>query len=42
MRYSLIVSLDTPVENIDMYNVVKTKIETNIQTPIEVEIPVNN
>ena len=42
LRYSLIVSLDTPVENIDMYNVVKTKIETIIQTPIEVEIPVNN
>ena len=42
MRYSLIVSLDTPVENIDMYNVVKTKIETIIQPPIEVEIPVNN
>ena len=42
LRYSLIVSLDTPVENIDMYNVVKTKIETIIQTPIEVEIPGNN
>lgn len=40
LRYSLIVSLDTPVENIDMYIDVKNKIETIIRTPIEVEIPV--
>ena len=42
LRYSLIISLDTPVENIDLYNVVKTKIETMIKTPIEVKIPTNN
>lgn len=41
LRYSLIVSLDTPVENIDMYIDVKNKIETIIRTPIEVEIPIN-
>lgn len=39
-RYSLIVSLDTPAENVDLYNVVKTKIETLIAIPIEVEIPI--
>ena len=42
LRYSLIVSLDTPAENIDLYNAVKTKIETMIKTPIEVKIPTNN
>ena len=42
LRYSLIISLDTPIENIDLYNVVKTKIETMIKTPIEVKIPTNN
>lgn len=42
IRYSLIVSLDTPKEDIDMYNVVKTKIETIINTPVEIGIPVNN
>ena len=41
LRYSLIVSLDTPIENVDMYIDVKNKIETIIQTPIEVEIPIN-
>ena len=41
LRYSLIVSLDTPAENIDLYNVVKTKIETMINIPVEVEIPIN-
>lgn len=41
LRYSLIVSLDTPIENVDMYINVKNKIETIIQTPIEVEIPIN-
>lgn len=39
-RYSLIVSLDTPLQKIDLYNIVKTKIETLIQTPIEVTIPI--
>lgn len=39
-RYSLIVSLDTPAENIDLYNVVKTKIENIIAAPIAVEIPI--
>ena len=42
LRYSLIISLDTPVENIDLYNVVKTKIENMINIPVEVEIPINN
>lgn len=42
LRYSLIVSLDTPAENIDLYNAVKTKIETMIKTLIEVKIPTNN
>lgn len=42
LRYSLIVSLDTPIENIDLYNVVKTKIEAIINIPVEVEIPINN
>ena len=41
IRYSLIVSLDTPKEDIDMYNVVKTKIDTIISTPVEVDIQVN-
>lgn len=36
MRYSLIISLDTPVENIDFYNTVKTKIETVVNIPIEI------
>jgi hypothetical protein len=45
-RYSLIVSLDTPEEivDIDIYNTVKIKIENLIHTlvPIEVEIPIGN
>ena len=36
LRYSLIISLDTPVENIDFYNTVKTKIETVVNIPIEI------
>ena len=36
LRYSLIISLDTPVENIDFYNTVKTKIETMVNIPIEI------
>ena len=42
IRYSLIVSLDTPQENIDMYNVVKTKIDTIVASPVEVDIQVNS
>lgn len=42
VRYSLIISLDTPAENIDLYNVVKTKIENIINIPIGIEIPINN
>lgn len=42
MRYSLIVSLDTPVTNIDLYSVVKTKIDTIINTPVDIEIPIRN
>jgi len=38
LRYSLIVSLDTPAENIDLYNVVKTKIETVTSTKVEIPI----
>ena len=40
LRYSLIVSLDTPAENVDLYSAVKTKIEAIIQTPVEVQIPI--
>lgn len=42
MRYSLIVSLDTPAEEIDLYSVIKTKIESIIRIPIDVEIPISN
>ena len=42
MRYSLIVSLDTPVTNIDLYSAVKTKIDTIINTPVDIEIPIRN
>jgi len=38
LRYSLIVSLDTPAENIDLYNAVKTKIETVTSTKVEIPI----
>ena len=38
LRYSLIVSLDTPTENIDLYNAVKTKIETVTSTKVEIPI----
>lgn len=41
IRYSLIVSLDTPVENIDMYVNVQTKIAAIVQTPVEVKVPIN-
>ena len=37
LRYSLIVSLDTPIENVDLYNIVKTKIETMINIPVKIE-----
>lgn len=40
IRYSLIVSLDTPAENIDLYTVIKAKIESIIRIPIE--IPITN
>ena len=39
-RYSLIVSLDTPTTEVDLYNVVQTKIANIIQTPVEINIPV--
>ncbi len=39
-RYSLLVSLDTPSTDVDLYNVVKTKIETLISSAVQVEIPV--
>ena len=38
LRYSLIISLDTPVENVDFYNTVKTKIETLVNIPVEVSM----
>lgn len=41
IRYSLIVSLDTPTENIDMYVDVQTKIAAIVQTPVEVKVPIN-
>lgn len=45
-RYSLLVSLDTPTEvvDIDIYNAVKIKIDNLIAVPIpvEVEIPIGN
>lgn len=40
IRYSLIVSLETPAAEVDLYNVVKTKIETLISPTVQVEIPV--
>ncbi|MGL5893624.1 MAG: S8 family peptidase [Bacteroidales bacterium] len=39
-RYSLIISLDTPAENVDLYNVVKTKIENILEVPVQVEIQI--
>lgn len=36
LRYSLIISLDTPVENIDFYNTVKMKIEAAANISIEI------
>lgn len=41
MKYALIVSLDTPAQEVDLYNVVKTKVETVIKTPVKVEIPID-
>lgn len=42
IRYSLLVSLDTPLEEIDLYNVIKTKIENLIPVPVDIEIPIRN
>jgi hypothetical protein len=42
IRYSLIVSLDTPKEDVDLYNVVKTKIDTLVNIPVAVKVTVNN
>lgn len=42
LRYSLIVSLDTPLQDIDMYNVVQTKIDAIVNVPVEVDIPINS
>ena len=39
-RYSLFASLDTPTTEVDLYNVVQTKIANIIQTPVEINIPV--
>jgi hypothetical protein len=39
-RYSLIISLDTPVAEVDLYNVVQTKITNIIKTPVEIDIAI--
>lgn len=39
VRYSLVVSLETPEIEIDLYNIVTAKIATIIETPVEVDIP---
>lgn len=39
VRYSLIVSLETPATEIDLYNVVTTKVQARIETPVEITIP---
>ena len=41
IRYSIIVSLDTPIEDINMYVDVQTKIAAIVQTPIEIEVPID-
>ena len=41
-RYSLIISLDTPIEDISLYNTVKAKIEALIQTPVQITVPVES
>ena len=40
IRYSLIVSLETPATEVDLYNVVTTKIAAIVEAPIEINIPV--
>ena len=40
IRYSLIVSLETPAAEVDLYNVVTTKIAARIETPVEIDIPI--
>lgn len=40
IRYSLIISLDTPAIEVDLYSVVTTKIATLIETPTEVSISI--
>lgn len=40
IRYSLIVSLETPAAEVDLYNVVTTKIAARIETPVEINIPI--
>lgn len=41
VKYSLIISLDTPDETIDLYNIVKTQVDTLIQNKVEVVVPIN-
>ena len=40
IRYSLIVSLETPATEVDLYNVVTTKIAAIVEAPVEINIPV--
>ncbi|OJX59502.1 MAG: hypothetical protein BGO84_12175 [Dysgonomonas sp. 37-18] len=40
IRYSLIVSLETPATEVDLYNVVTTKIAAIVETPVQINIPV--
>lgn len=38
-RYSLVVSLDVPLNEVDIYSIVKAQIDTLIKTPVEIKIP---
>lgn len=38
MRYSLVVSISTPEENVDFYTPIQTLIEQKIETKVSVEI----
>lgn len=40
MRYSLIVSLDTPAEHIDLYNDVRIRLATRVAIPVEIPVTI--
>ena len=42
VRYSLIVSLNTPAEDVELYNIVATKIANILQSPVEIPIPIED